>query len=153
MVIGNLGDDPDIKTVGNNNAKVANLSVAATERYKDRDGNKKEITEWFDVEFWNKTAEVCENYLSKGDKVYIEGKQKTDSWQDDSGNNRYKKKVRGLNLVMLGNASGGNQNQSQKSSGKSQNKPQSNQSANQDSGGGIGQDDLNDLPDDDDLPF
>lgn len=101
ILVGNLGKDPEVRTI-ESGKKVANFSLATSETYKDRDGNKKEKTEWHSVVLWDKLAEIAEKYLSKGSTVYIEGKLQTRSWDDKDGNKRYTTEVVGQNLTMLG---------------------------------------------------
>jgi len=89
LIIGNLGDDPKITTTPNGD-KVANLSIATTERWKDQNGNKQERTEWHRVTVWNQgIVKVIEQYVKKGSKVYIEGQLQTRKWQDQNGQDRY----------------------------------------------------------------
>lgn len=88
IIIGNLGQDPDIRHTTNGTA-VATLSVATSRRWKDRDGNMQDETEWHRVIVWAQSAEFCGNYLSKGSKVYVEGRLQTRKWQDQNGNDRY----------------------------------------------------------------
>lgn len=88
ILVGNLGQDPELKYTQAGTA-VANLSVATNRVWKDRDGNKQEETEWHRVIVWAQTAEFCSNYLSKGNKVYVEGRLQTRKWQDQNGNDRY----------------------------------------------------------------
>ncbi|MCB0412637.1 MAG: single-stranded DNA-binding protein [Bdellovibrionales bacterium] len=88
IVIGRLGADPEVKTVSNGNT-VARLSVATSETWNDRDGQKQERTEWHRVVVWGKLAELCGKYLSKGRQVYLEGRLQTRSWEDQQGNKRY----------------------------------------------------------------
>lgn len=91
-IIGNLGKDPDIRTTQSGD-KVANFSVATTEKWNDKNtGEKKESTEWHNVVIFGKLADVCENYLKKGSKVYLEGKLKTRSWEQD-GQKKYMTEV------------------------------------------------------------
>lgn len=101
IILGNLGKDPEVKEL-QSGSKVANFPVATTESYKDKDGQKQERTEWHQVEIWNRQAEIAQQYLNKGSTVFIEGKIKTDKWKDNDGNDRYKTKVRGLSMTMLG---------------------------------------------------
>ena len=106
MLIGNLGADPEIKSF-QNGGKVANLRIATSESWKDKNtGEKKEKTEWHSVAVFNEgLVGVIERYLKKGSKVYIEGKLQTRKWQDQSGNDRYSTEVVlqgiGGSLVML----------------------------------------------------
>ncbi len=112
MLIGNLGADPEIRSF-QNGGRVANLRIATTETWKDRNsGERQERTEWHTVAIFSEgLVGVVERFLRKGSKVYIEGQLQTRKWQDQSGNDRYSTEVviRGLNgtLTMLDGASGG----------------------------------------------
>ena len=86
-LIGNLGADPEIKQT-NNGQHVANLRIATSETYTDRNGQRQESTEWHNVSAFGKTAEICGQYLSKGRSVYVEGRIKTREYTDRDGNNR-----------------------------------------------------------------
>ncbi|MEN8200029.1 MAG: single-stranded DNA-binding protein [Thermodesulfobacteriota bacterium] len=88
ILVGNLGQDPELRYTQSGTA-VATLSVATNRVWKDRDGNKQDETEWHRVIVWAQTAEFCSNYLSKGNKVYVEGRLQTRKWQDQNGNDRY----------------------------------------------------------------
>jgi len=102
ILIGNLGKDPEIRHL-ESGVSVANFSIATSEVYKDRKtGEKVSQTEWHNIVLWRGLAEVAEKYLKKGDKIYIEGKLRTRSWQDQDGNNRYTTEVIADNLTMLG---------------------------------------------------
>lgn len=100
MIIGNLGQDPEVRYTQNNTA-VATLSIATSERYRDSNGDTQERTEWHRVVAWGKTAEICQSYLKKGSKVYIEGPIQTRSWEDKDGQKRYTTEIKALSLVML----------------------------------------------------
>jgi len=105
MLIGNLGADPEIRSF-QNGGRVCNLRIATSENWKDRDGNRQERTEWHTVAIFSEgLVNVCENYLRKGSKVFIEGQLQTRKWQDQSGNDRYSTEIvlRGFNgtLTML----------------------------------------------------
>ncbi len=112
MLIGNLGADPEIRSF-QNGGKVANLRIATSETWKDRNtGERQERTEWHTVAIFSEgLVNVCENYLKKGSKVFIEGQLQTRKWQDQSGQDRYSTEVvlRGFNgtLTMLDGAGGG----------------------------------------------
>ena len=108
QIIGNLGRDVEIKEVGS--TKVASFSVAVTEKFKNRDGQQQEKTEWVNVELWARLAEIAEQYLKKGSSVYVEGKLETQTWEKD-GEKKYKTLVRGFSMQMLGGR-GENQGQS-----------------------------------------
>lgn len=105
IIVGNLGADPEIRTMPSGD-KVANLSVATSEKWKDKTtGERKEKTEWHRVSVFGNLAEICEKYLKKGSKVYLEGQIETRKWQDQSGADRYSTEIvlRGFNstLTML----------------------------------------------------
>ncbi len=92
-LIGRLGKDPEVRNF-QNGGKVVNFSLATSERWKDRDGNQKEKTEWHNVAVFNEHyAGIAEKFLRKGSLVYIEGKLQTRKWQDQSGNDRYSTEV------------------------------------------------------------
>ena len=109
ILIGNLGNDPDVKVTPN--TTFANLSIATDESYKDKTtGQMVPKTEWHRVVFSGKIAEVCQLYLKKGSKVFIEGKLQTRKWQDQSGADRYTTEIRGFEMQML-DGKGGNSDQ------------------------------------------
>ncbi len=88
IIVGNLGQDPEIRTL-ENGSKVAKFSVATNENYQDKSGEWQKITEWHNIVAWRGLAERAENYLKKGGMVYVEGKLSTRKWQDQNGNDRY----------------------------------------------------------------
>ncbi len=100
ILLGRVGQDPEIKLVGE--TKVAKVSLATSERYKDKSGNKVENTEWHNLELWDGLAKLAESYLKKGSQIYVEGKIKTDKWETDSGEKRSAVKIRVTSLTMLG---------------------------------------------------
>ena len=100
MIIGNLGADPEVRYTQSNTA-VANMSVATTERFKDRNGELQERTEWHKVVAWGRTAEVCQQYLKKGSLVYFEGPIQTNEWEDKNGQKRYTTEIKALTMQML----------------------------------------------------
>ena len=100
MVIGNVGREPEVRSTPGG-SMVANFTVATTERYKAKDGTYNETTEWHRIVMWKRLAEIAEQYIRKGSKVYIEGKLQTRSWDDKDGNKRYQTEVIGERLVML----------------------------------------------------
>ena len=112
MLIGNLGADPEIRTFGNG-GKVCNLRIATSDTWRDKStGERREKTEWHTVAIFSEgLVRVCEQYLKKGSKVFIEGSLQTRKWQDQSGNDRYSTEVvlQGFNgtLTMLDGRSGG----------------------------------------------
>ena len=101
ILIGNLGKDPEVRYLDNGVA-VANMSIATTENYKNKEGDRVSQTEWHDVVLWRGLAEIAEKYLKKGSSVYIEGKIRTNKWVDKDGNTRYKIEILADKLNMLG---------------------------------------------------
>ena len=101
ILIGNLGKDPDVRAL-ESGAKVANFPLATTESYKNKNGERVDITEWHNIVLWRGLADVAENYLKKGNQVYIEGKIRTRSWEDKEGNKRYTTEILADNMTMLG---------------------------------------------------
>lgn len=101
ILLGNLGADPEVKTL-NSGAVVARLRLATSEKYRDKEGNLVDNTEWHEIELWDNLAKIAQQYLHKGDSVFIEGKLKTDTWQDEQGNNRKAVKIRGLSMNLIG---------------------------------------------------
>jgi len=104
ILIGNVGQDPEVRYTGdaNNGAKVATIRLATTERYRDRSGNLQEHTEWHSVVVWRNQADVVEKYVKKGTQLYIEGRLRTRSWDDQNGNKRYTTEVMADTLQLLG---------------------------------------------------
>lgn len=107
MLIGNVGRDPEVRYLEGNspNAKVASFTLATTERYRDRNGELRENTEWHNIVAWRSTADVVEKYVRKGTQLYIEGRLRTRSWDDQSGNKRYTTEVICDTLQLLGKRS------------------------------------------------
>jgi single-strand DNA-binding protein len=100
MLIGNLGKDPEIRYTQSGTA-VATFNVATTERWKDKDGQTQDSTEWHRIVAWQKLAETCGTFLHKGSKVYIEGKLQTRKWQDQNGNDKYTTEIIAREMKML----------------------------------------------------
>lgn len=112
ILIGNLGKDPEVRRLDNNTA-VASFSLATSESYTDRTtGERRDQTDWHNIVVWRGLAEVCEKYLKKGMKVYIEGKLKTRSWNDKEGVTRYTTEVVAEQMTMLTRAENNGQSQS-----------------------------------------
>lgn len=101
ILVGNLGKDPEVRYLEGGVA-VAHFSIATSETYKDKTGNKVESTEWHNIVMWRGLAEVAEKHLKKGMQVYIEGKLRTRSWEDKEGHKRYTTEILADNMVMLG---------------------------------------------------
>ena len=108
MLIGNVGNDPEVRYLESNpqnpaqNAKVASFRLATTERFRDRSGELRENTEWHNIVVWRNNADVVEKYVHKGSQIYVEGKLRTRQWTDQSGNKRYTTEVVVDNLQLLG---------------------------------------------------
>ena len=119
ILIGNLGKDPEIRHLEGGVA-VARFPIATSETYKDKTGNKVERTEWHNIVAWRGLAEVSEKYLKKGQSVYIEGKIRTNNYQDKEGIQRYSVEIVADNMTMLGGRADGSNGQgtnTQESSG------------------------------------
>ena len=101
ILVGNLGKDPDVRYL-DNGVVVANFSLATTENYKNKLGERVSQTEWHNIVLWRGLAEVAEKYLKKGASVYIEGKIKTRKWEDKDSNTRYNTEILVDNMTMLG---------------------------------------------------
>ena len=108
MLIGNVGNDPEVRYLESNpqnpqaNAKLASFRLATTERYRDRSGELRENTEWHSIVVWRNNADVVEKFVHKGSQVYIEGKLRTRQWTDQTGNKRYTTEIVADNLQLLG---------------------------------------------------
>lgn len=139
IILGRLGADPELKYT-QSNAAVCNLSIATNEKWKDKNGEVQDRTEWHRVTLWNKAAENAAKYLAKGREVYIEGRIQTRSWEDKDGNKRYATEIVGDRMQFIGG----------KGEGGSQGGSRSSQ---QDGGSSWGND--QDAPpiSDDDIPF
>ena len=103
ILVGNLGKDPELRYTPSG-AAVVNFSLATSETYKDRDGNRQTKTEWHNIVAWRQLAEICGKYLHKGKQVYIEGSLQTRKWQDRDGNDRYTTEIVANQMQMLGRA-------------------------------------------------
>ena len=108
ILIGNLGKDPEVRYLPSGDA-VANISIATTETWKDKGGEKQEKTEWHRVSMFSKLAEIAGEYLKKGSQVYIEGRLETRKWTDKEGHERYTTEIRADRMQMLGSRSGGSE--------------------------------------------
>ena len=107
MLIGNVGRDPEVRYLDGNsgNAKVATFTLATTERYRDRSGETRENTEWHNIVAWRGNADVAERFIRKGTQIYVEGRIRTRSWDDQTGNKRYTTEIIVDNLQLLGKKS------------------------------------------------
>lgn len=113
ILIGNLGQDPEVRFTPSGTA-VANLSLATSESWMDKNsGTRQEKTEWHRIVLFNKTAEIAQQYLKKGAKVYVEGRLQTRKWQDQSGQDKYSTEIVCNDMQMLGGDGGGQSQQQQ----------------------------------------
>ena len=116
ILIGNLGKDPELKHTSGGTA-VAKFTIATNDRFKDKDGNFQDRTEWHNITCWARLAEIASEYLKKGRSVYVEGSLRTDSWDDkQTGQKRYQTYINASDLVLLG---GGGRGDDGGSGGKS----------------------------------
>ncbi len=106
MLIGNLGSDPEIRSTASG-MKVAKLSIATNRSFQDRTGQQQEKTEWHRITFFGKLADIVEQYVKKGDRLYVEGRLEYSQSQDDKGGVRYFTDIVASEMVMLGSGSGG----------------------------------------------
>ena len=145
MLIGNVGAEPEVRTTPSG-TRIAKVSLATNRTWSDRSGQQQEKTEWHRLTFWDKTAEIVERYVHKGDRLYVEGRIEYSQTQDDQGNVKYWTDVVVREMVMLGSGAPGG-------GGGYDSGP----AFNQDRGGsgGAGQADTGGSPfdEDDDLPF
>lgn len=103
ILIGNLGRDPELRYTASGQA-VANFTIATTESWTNKGGERQDSTEWHRIVAWGRLAEICGEYLSKGKTVYIEGTLRTRSWEDKEGRKRWTTEVLARNMQMLGGA-------------------------------------------------
>lgn len=106
IILGNLGADPEIRTTSGGQ-NVANFRVATNRTWTDRSGQRQEQTEWHNIVAWGKLAGIVEQYLKKGDQVYIEGRLQTRSWEDQNGQQRWTTEIVAQEMTMLGGSGGG----------------------------------------------
>ena len=105
ILIGNLGRDPETRYMPDGGA-ITNISIATTETWKDKAGEKQEKTEWHQVAFFGQLAEIAGEYLKKGSQVYVEGRLQTRKWQDKDGNDKYTTEIVADRMQMLGSRQG-----------------------------------------------
>lgn len=143
MLIGRVGQDPQIRQAGEN--KVAAFTLATSEKYRDRNGEVKEQTEWHNIVIWGKMAETAEKYVTKGLQLYVEGRIKTEKYTANDGTDRYTVKVYATSMQLLGSKSEG---QSQQNNASQQSAP-----SYQNRHGSTPMPVDDDLPEGDGLPF
>jgi len=101
LLIGNVGKDPEIRHL-QGGASVATITLATSERYKDRNGESRELTEWHTIIAWRQLADLAENYIRKGSQIYVEGRIRTRSWDDQNGQKRYATEIQADVIQLLG---------------------------------------------------
>jgi single-strand DNA-binding protein len=106
ILVGNLGRDPELRHTPNGQA-VVNFTLATSESWTDKSGERQERTEWHRIVVWGKTAEMCNQYLSKGRTVYVEGRIQTREWEDKDGNKRYTTEINASTVNFIGPRTGG----------------------------------------------
>lgn len=106
MIIGNLGADPEVRSTSGG-TRVATLSVATSRQWTSRSGEQQERTEWHRIVCWDKLGEICERYLKKGDRVYVEGRIEYRQWEGQDGQTRYTTEIRAREMIMLGGSGDG----------------------------------------------
>ncbi|MGE3345551.1 MAG: single-stranded DNA-binding protein [Vicinamibacterales bacterium] len=146
ILVGNLGRDAEMRFTQGGTA-VATVSIATTDVYNDRDGQKREDTQWHRIVIWGKTAESIQPYLTKGKQIYVEGKIQTREWTDKEGKAVKTTEIRADRVVLLGGGGGGG--------GERAARPQRDRYAPAAGGGMDTHDDMGpiDAPSDDDIPF
>jgi single-strand DNA-binding protein len=123
ILVGNLGRDPEMRFMPNGEA-VCNFSIATTDSWKDKSGQKQERTEWHNIVIYRKLAEIAGEYLKKGRPVYIEGRLQTRKWQTKEGQDRYTTEIIADQMQMLGGREGGGASSSYESMDEDQSRPQ-----------------------------
>ncbi len=148
ILVGRLGKDPEVRYMTNGDA-VANITLATSETWKDKNGEKQEKTEWHRVTFYRKLAEIVGEYLKKGGMIYVEGRLETRKWTDKAGVEKYTTEVIANEMVMLGGKSGGSNSYEVQDSDAPRSKPAS--SGGQDKPAAKKGGDFSDF--EDDIPF
>lgn len=144
ILVGNLGRDPESRSLPSGQP-VVNFSLATSRRYKDRDGNRKDETEWHNIVVFGKQAEIAAQYLTKGKQIYLEGRIQTRSWEDKEGKKQYRTEIICENFQMLGSKGDGGG----RSSGGGYGAPNDSYSGPEGGSGGSGGGEIGD----DDIPF
>ncbi len=148
IVVGHLGADPELRYT-QSNTPVCNLSVATSERYTDKQGEQQEQTEWHRIVVFGRQAENCNEYLSKGRLVYVEGRIQTRKWEDNDGNTRYSTEIVARSVQFLSGGDGGRSYDS----GPSFNQSRGGGSGSSSGGSGGSGGGFDQSFDDDDIPF
>ncbi len=147
ILIGNLGNDPDVRYTSGG-SPIANVSLATSESWRDKEtGDQQERTEWHRIVFFGRLAEIVSEYLRKGSKVYVEGRLRTNKWQDRDGNDRYTTEIVAYDMQML-DGRGGTGEEFAGASGQARKQSAANAPARQENTPGNGGEFV-----DDDIPF
>lgn len=101
LLIGNVGKDPEVRHL-ESGASVATITLATSERFKDRNGEMKETTEWHSIVAWRNLADLAENYIRKGSQIFVEGRIRSRSWDDQNGQKHYVTEIEASNIQLLG---------------------------------------------------
>lgn len=109
VLVGRLGQNPELKYT-NSGTAVCTFSVATNNSYTDSNGERVETTEWHNIVVWGRLAEICDEYLDKGQQAYLEGSLQTRSWEDRNGNKKYRTEVKAREVVFLGSTRSGSTN-------------------------------------------
>lgn len=115
IILGRLGSDPETKSVSTGST-ITRFSVATSEAWNDKDGNKQEKTEWHRIVVWGKLAEICGKYLAKGRQAYVEGRLQTRSWEDQQGQKKYTTEIVASTVQFIGGSANAGQDNYQSSS-------------------------------------
>lgn len=122
LLIGNVGKDPEIRHL-ESGVSVATITLATSERFRDKSGNTQERTEWHTVIAWRQLADLASNYIRKGSQIYVEGRIQSRSWDDQTGNKRYVTEIQADNIQLLGRRADGQQGAEAPASGYRQAQP------------------------------
>jgi single-strand DNA-binding protein len=149
MLLGNLGADPELRMTSGGTA-VLKMRLATSETYLDRNKVRQERTEWHQVVVWGRRAEALGKFLSKGERIFVEGSIRTSSYDDRDGNKRYRTEIIASNIILSGRGGGGG-GRGGPGGGGGGGSPDT--GGGQSDAGGSGYDDFGPAPDDDDIPF
>ena len=145
ILVGNLGRDPETRYMPDGGA-ITNISIATTEKWKDKAGEMQEKTEWHRVAFFGKLAEIAGEYLKKGSQVYVEGRLQTRKWQDKDGQDKYTTEIVANVMQMLGSRQGGGDRDTSGGGARTERAPQAAEAKPAKAGGGKFDDFEDDIP-------
>ena len=145
ILIGNLGRDPETRYMPDGGA-ITNISIATTDKWKDKAGEMQEKTEWHRVAFFGKLAEIAGEYLKKGSQVYVEGRLQTRKWQDKDGQDKYTTEIVANVMQMLGSRQGGGDRDTSGGGARTERAPQAAEAKPAKAGGGKFDDFEDDIP-------